>query len=111
LGDRILPKPSQFSKDPPQQLPYVVPDSDGVTLETFCDDQFGFLRLEVTSDILKGDYFSVGGFQDPATGQATHFDAFTLDLKAHTVTTTLAEEHRKANTTHKGSSLKHPHKS
>lgn len=95
-------------KNPPQQLPFPVPGEDGVSLETFCDDQFGFLRLEVTADTLRGDYVSVPGFQDPAAGQATHFDAFTLDLKAHTVTTTLPQGQRKANTTHRGSSLSYP---
>jgi len=103
-GYHNLHRLSQSLKNPPQPLPYVVPASGGVALETFCDDQFGFLRLEVTADTLKGDYFSVLGFQDPATGQATHFDSFTLDRKAGTVTTSLAEEQRKANTGHKGSS-------
>ena len=96
-------------KDPPQPLPFAVPEQEGVRLETFCDDHFGFLRLEVTAETLKGDYFTVSGFQDPNAGQdATHFDAFTLDLKAGTVTTTLAQEHRKVNTTHQGSRLRHP---
>jgi Icc-related predicted phosphoesterase len=96
-------------KEPAQPLPFAVPEEEGVLLETFCDDQFGFLRLSVTAQTLKGDYFTVSGFQDPNAGQdATHYDAFTLDLKAGTVTTTLAEEHRKVTTTHKGSRLRHP---
>jgi len=96
-------------KDPPQPLPFTVPDEEGVQLETFCDDQFGFLRLEVTADTLKGDYFTVSGFQDPNAGQdAIHYDAFTIDRNAGTVTTTLAQEHRKVDTVHKGSKLRHP---
>ena len=67
-------------------------------LETFCDDQFGFVRLEITAARLKGDYFFVQAFQDPARGQAIHFDSFIFDRKAGTVTTSLAEKQRKADT-------------
>jgi calcineurin-like phosphoesterase family protein len=91
-------------KDPAQQLPYEVPDSGGVTLETFCDDRFGFLQVEVTSDALKGDYYTVPGFQDPASGQATLFDAFSFDLKARKVATMLPEELRRADTSPRGGS-------
>ena len=99
----------QSLKNPPQPLPFTVPEEEGVVLETFCDDQFGFFRLEVTADTLKGDYFTVTGYQDPYLGQdAIHYDAFTIDRKAGTVTTTLAQEHRKVNTTHRGSRSRHP---
>jgi hypothetical protein len=107
-GYHHLHQVPQSLKNPPQPLPFVVPEEDGVQLETFCDDQFGFLRIEVTTETLKGDYFAVPGFQDPNVEQdAIHYDAFTIDRQAGTVTTTLAEEHRKVNTTHKGSRLRH----
>ena len=96
-------------KDPPQPLPFTVPEQEDVQLETFCDDQFGFLRLEITAETLKGDYFTISGFQDPNIEQdAIHYDAFTFDLKAGIITTTLREAHRRSNTAHKGSSLRHP---
>jgi hypothetical protein len=59
--------------------------ADDVVLETYCDTLFGFLRLNVTADTITGDYFTVPGFQQPAS--TGHFDSFVLDLKTHTVTT------------------------
>jgi acid phosphatase type 7 len=70
-----------------QQPPFVVPDVDNVTFERYCDDRFGYLRLEVTPQALKGDYFAVPGFDDPGSTAATHIDSFTLDLQSHRVTT------------------------
>lgn len=71
----------------PQQPPFVVPGSENVTIETYCDNRFGYLRLEVSRETLKGDYFAVPGFQDPLEAQASHVDSFSLDLKAHKVST------------------------
>jgi hypothetical protein len=64
-----------------------MPGPDTVTLDKFCDDQWGYLRLEASADTLKGDYFTVQGLGNPANVQATHFDSFTLNAKVHTVTT------------------------
>jgi hypothetical protein len=71
----------------PQQPPFAVPGSEKVTLETYCDNRFGYLRLEISRETLKGDYFAVAGFRDPLEGQASHFDSFSLDLKTHQVST------------------------
>lgn len=62
------------------ELPAVVPTAEDVTLETYCDTLFGYLRLEITRGKLIGDYFTVPGFQDPAGVTATLFDSFTFDL-------------------------------
>lgn len=73
---RVLPG----VKPGPQGAP-----EDPVTLETFCDHLYGYLRLEVTKTRLKGAYYTVPGFQDPMTAQGTLFDSFTLDIKKHTL--------------------------
>lgn len=67
-------------------LPYQVPGEEGVALEAFCDDKFGFLRLELTPAAITGTYFAVPGFTDPMTSQATAIDSFTLDVKQRAVT-------------------------
>ncbi len=54
---------------------------DAVSFDTFCDDKFGFLRLAITADAFTGEYFTVEGFGDPASGQATSFDTFTYPLR------------------------------
>ena len=63
------------------------PASDRLSLETFSDQLFGYLRIEVTATALKGEYYTVPGFADPAQAQGTLFDSFTLDITAHKVTT------------------------
>ncbi len=64
------------------------PNDPDVTLETFNDHQFGFLRLDITPDTLKGSYFGVSGFQDPSSVTADPpFNSFTLSRAAGTVTT------------------------
>lgn len=63
--------------------PVAIPGVDDVTLEKYCDNQFGYLRLDITRRTLKGVYVTVS---DPPTA-ATPFDAFTLHLASHTVTT------------------------
>jgi hypothetical protein len=57
-------------------------DEDNVTYENGNDHQFGYLRLEVTAQALKGEYFAVSGFVDPldpANAQApAPFDTFNV---------------------------------
>jgi hypothetical protein len=64
------------------QVPYVLPELN-VTLEKYCDDHHGFLRLEVTPRTLKGEYFTVPRPQDSWSAPTTLFDTFTLDLETH----------------------------
>lgn len=71
----------------PAPPPCPVPDAPDVTFESYCDNRFGYLKLTLTATQLTGDYYAVPGFGDPSQAQATHFDSFTLDLRAHTVTT------------------------
>lgn len=68
-------------------LPFVVPSAEDVTLEKYCDDQFGYVRLDITRQTLKGVYSTVSGFQNLAQATVASFDSFTLDLATHTVTT------------------------
>jgi hypothetical protein len=63
-------------------LPFQTPDN-GVTLESFCDDRHGFLRLEVTADALIGKYYAVPRPQEPWRVPPKLVDSFTLDLKKH----------------------------
>ena len=64
------------------QAPYTFPDS-GATLERFCADRHGYMRVEVTPQTLKGEYFSVPRPQESWSAPATLVDAFTLDLNTH----------------------------
>lgn len=60
---------------------------EGVRFEKFCDDQFGFLRLEITPQKkLIGHYIAVPGFQDPNDRvDSKSFDDFVLDLDSHQI--------------------------
>lgn len=61
--------------------PWPVPDSD-VTLESFCDDRHGFLRLHVTGSELRGEYVSVPRPQESwRNGPVTVVDSFSVKLK------------------------------
>jgi calcineurin-like phosphoesterase family protein len=64
---------------------YQPPGEPEITLENFCQGCHGFLRMTLTPSMLKGEYFSVPGAQEPPTNPAALVDQFTLDLKAHTV--------------------------
>jgi hypothetical protein len=68
-GEKIIP-------------PYVVPDSD-VTLENYVDDYHGFLRLEITPDLITGRYFTAPHPQDPWSKPPKLADFFEFDWKAH----------------------------
>jgi len=66
----------------PIQTPYPMPDM-GVTLESYCDNRHGYMRMEVTAQTLKGEYFSVPRPQESWSDPAQLVDSFTLDLKQH----------------------------
>jgi hypothetical protein len=64
------------------KIPFKLPDRDDVTLEGYCDDRYGFMRLEVTADKLQGKFFSAGArHQDRFTHEK--IDEFELDVHKH----------------------------
>ena len=70
----------------PIQTPYPMPAPDtGVMLESYLDTRHGYMRMEVTAQILKGEYFSVPRPQESWSAPAVLVDSFTLDLKQHKV--------------------------
>jgi hypothetical protein len=70
----------QNGKDFPK--PQDFPDL-GVTLVNYCADRHGYLRVEVTPQTLKGEYFAAPGSHQAPSGAAQLIDSFTLDLKTH----------------------------
>jgi len=67
----------------PMITPVDFKDKSGetVTLERYCDDHHGFLRLEVTDTLVIGRYFSVPRPQDPYTKPARMIDYFEFDWR------------------------------
>jgi hypothetical protein len=64
------------------KTPFKLPDRDDVTLESYCDDRYGFMRLEITADKLQGKFFSAGArHQDRFIHEK--IDEFELDLHKH----------------------------
>jgi hypothetical protein len=64
--------------------PVVLTDSEGddVTLNSYCDDHHGFLRVDLAGSILSGRYYKVPRPQDPyQKGNQLH-DYFQFDLAA-----------------------------
>jgi hypothetical protein len=58
---------------------------DTVTLVQYVDDHHGFLRLEVSSRVISGKYFTVPRPQDSWSQPPKLTDTFQLDVGAHTV--------------------------
>jgi hypothetical protein len=64
------------------QVPFEV--EPGITLESYCDDRHGFMRLEVTDQVLTGTYTTVPRPQESwSAGPVQELDSFTLDWKEH----------------------------
>jgi len=66
----------------PLKLPYALPGGD-TTLESYCDSRHGFLRLTVTPQYVRGDYFAVSRPHEAWRAPAKQIDSFTLDLREH----------------------------
>ena len=64
------------------QTSYAIPEMN-VTLASYCDDHHGYMRVEVTPQTLKGEYFAVPRPQESWHKPANLVDSFTLDLKEH----------------------------
>lgn len=60
----------------------VTQEGEDVTLEKYVDDQFGFLRIELTSSQLVGKYYTVGKYPAPQA-PGVLFDTFTFDWRAN----------------------------
>ncbi|HXX69507.1 MAG TPA: metallophosphoesterase [Polyangiaceae bacterium] len=54
---------------------------DTVTFEKYVDDQFGFLRIELSNSQLVGKYYTVGKYPAPQSAGVV-VDTFTLDWQA-----------------------------
>ena len=67
----------------PTITPVAFKDSSGdtVTLERYCDDRHGFLRLEVTDKLVIGRYFTVPRPQEPYSKPARMIDYFEFDWR------------------------------
>lgn len=63
-------------------LPEKLPDRDDVVLEKYCDDHHGFMRINVTSDKLIGEYYTVPNPHESWHNSLnpTKFDTFEVDL-------------------------------
>lgn len=56
-------------------------DGETVTLETYSDDHFGFLRMEVTKDLITGRYYEVPRPQEPRTKGSQLLDHWEYDFR------------------------------
>lgn len=68
----------------PLQVPFKLQDADDTTLENYCEDRHGFMRLAVTDQAITGQYFAVS--PSPGPPQSQIVDSFVLDYKAHALT-------------------------
>jgi hypothetical protein len=57
-------------------------DNDPVTLEKYCDDHWGFVRLEVTDKLVTGRFYQVPRPQEPFSKGNQLVDYFEFDWKA-----------------------------
>jgi acid phosphatase type 7 len=64
------------------QVPHQFPEL-GATLENYCADRHGFMRVEVTPQMLKGMYYAVSTPRWHESSSVQLVDSFTLDLKEH----------------------------
>ena len=75
-------KPGAGGKQPKPPVKGTDAAGNPLTLESFADKLYGYLRLTVTPGTLSCEFVSV----DKATGKKTVPDAFSLNLAAHQVT-------------------------
>ncbi|MBY0366174.1 MAG: metallophosphoesterase [Roseateles sp.] len=67
------------------QTPTQFVDKEGetVVLEKYCDDRWGFLRLEVTDSLITGRYFTVPNANEPSSLPSELLDYFEFDWRHH----------------------------
>jgi hypothetical protein len=61
--------------------PYTAPNDPDVVLERYCDDRFGFLRLEITNDTLEVQAYTVPRPQEPYRTPPRLYDRMRLDWR------------------------------
>jgi 3',5'-cyclic AMP phosphodiesterase CpdA len=64
------------------QTPFTTQDPN-ITLESYCDDRHGYLRLEVGAQTMRGRYFAAPRPHEPWSKHARQVDTFTVDLSRH----------------------------
>ncbi len=69
----------------PLQTPYPVPDMPGVTLNSYYDDRFGFLRLSIGRDELAVRTYTVPRPQESWQKAPRLFDTLRLDWRKRTI--------------------------
>lgn len=62
------------------QVPFSMPNVEGLTLENYCVDHFGFMRLAVSRDSIDGQYFAVPNPWESWDGPYRKVDEFTITL-------------------------------
>jgi Calcineurin-like phosphoesterase len=90
----------------PPKTPISGTDASGnpLTLVTYNDNTFGFLRITVTADSITGEFVTV----DPTSGKTGVGDSFTLDLHAYKVSTGISAKPRAKGTASSASSQSKP---
>ncbi len=63
-----------------QAIPMTLQSEPEVTLETFSADRHGYMKLDITKQMMKGEYFTVPRPQESWQSPAQLFDSFTLDF-------------------------------
>lgn len=66
----------------PLQVPLNMPEP-GVTLENYCDNRHGYMKVQVTKNRVSGEYYVIP--PPNQTGPAQGIDSFALDLQQHTL--------------------------
>jgi hypothetical protein len=80
---RLHPMARQLNGDP-MQVPFRLPNTD-VTLETYCNTRHGFVRVTITTRMLKGEYFTVSARPGESSASTVKEDSFSLDLAQHRI--------------------------
>jgi len=69
----------------PLKVPTAMSDPN-VTLESYCDNQYGYLKLWAAQGAIGGEYFAIPPTSQPGSVPAKQIDAFQLDLGQHKLT-------------------------
>ncbi|GCE22553.1 metallophosphoesterase family protein [Dictyobacter kobayashii] len=69
-------------KNPPTpiDLPFPLPDRSDVSLNMFCDDRHGYLKMSITPDSIAGEYYTVPRPQESWSAPASLLDQFSISL-------------------------------
>jgi acid phosphatase type 7 len=63
-----------------------LPDRDDTILENYCDDRHGFMRLQISSEKINGQYYTVSRPQESWRQPPLKIDSFELDIQKHRLT-------------------------